>query len=190
MSVEELEWIDPDEIGSAEDEAWRIGDEADVDWCLRRIAAADTEIARVKAMEKAELGRIRDRAAALTAGHEDTKARMRWFLEEYLDRTEQKTVRGLCGTVSRVSGKVSLEFTDADAFISWALDNAPELLRYEPNKSADRWASLNVKPDGTFYDGLGDGFDLPGVRQVVGDGSVRVTLAKPKPELDRDGGIA
>jgi hypothetical protein len=133
-------------------ERFKIEDDSQATWAMRKAAAARTRLDEIKAIAEAEIARIQD-----WAEHE-SRVPMRdldYFeaiLIEYAkgQRAEgRKTVSTPYGSIKSRSGQARFVFSDKTQFIEWAKANRPEWLvvKEEVSLSALRDSSLKEAAD-------------------------------------------
>lgn len=162
-------------------ERWQITSDDQAGWALRKMARAQAERARIKDQATAELDRIEQWAKEADAAAAHDEQFFAGKLVEYRRRLEDAdpklpaTYKLPWGTLARRKGRESVIVEDADALTSWALDNAPELLRYSPDKKA--LGDLPRTPDGAPVSS--DGEPVPGVTVQRADDryEVKATVA-------------
>lgn len=162
---------------AADGGGWTITDEGAADWVLRKVRRALADVAAREAqlaVRREALDRydrevvqpIRDEAARwerlLVAWH-------RRQLED--DPKAPKTVKLPSGQVKSRAGRDRVEVVDEAAFLAWAAEHAPELVRV--SRSADRAAVKRrlgddlVAADEAIVTDAGE--VVPGVAHVEGD---------------------
>lgn len=162
-------------------EGWQISDDDTAAWALRKVAAAEAEIVRVRALADAEIARVQAFVEeACTAPNHDID----WFkakLIDYRRRLERdrpglaQTYRLPSGVLKRAKNPDKVVVADPVAFIEWAQENAPDCLSTVPVVSAIKASPLlqHAPVDADARDVevsmvAGDGEVVPGVVWQVG----------------------
>lgn len=166
-------------------EPFRIENDASAAWAMRKLRRAQAEVQRVKHAAGAERLRLTHwEGDSLVAPNRDIEF-FTAALVDYRHRLEAadpdlpKTYKVVGGSITRRKAPDKVEVTDEQAFVTWALTNAPEAL------SAPTPLVSTLKGDGydTTADGeivrLEFGDAVPGVRLVPG---VDQYAAKPDKE--------
>lgn len=187
---------DLDEFGESPDfgadpEPPRDAEQAN--WRLRRLAKVRAEMAEVERVAQADI----DRAEAWKAARlESLRADERWWAEGLemwhravlSDDPSRKTISLPCGTLVARKQQPVWEFDD-EAFLAWAVEHAPELVRVpEPKPQVNKVEAKKVLVP---VDPLGEGC---GTHVVTAEGEVvpGVTMTTRGPSFtvttDTDGG--
>lgn len=123
---------------------------------LRRLAKVRAEMAQIGAHAQAQIERINEwhaRRVEVLAGRERWLAEglEMWHRAVLADDPSRKTISLPCGTLKSRSQQPVWEFDD-EAFIAWASEHAPELVRIpEPKPAVDKNAAkkaLFALPEG------------------------------------------
>lgn len=154
---------------TAEPEAPQDADE--IDRRLRRLAKVRAQMAQ----DKADAQRVKDKADAWLFHRTSINLAQEAWLVEGLemwhravlaDDPSRKTISLPCGTLKARAQQPVWEF-DEEAFIAWAQEHAPELVRVpEPKPAVDKTAAKKALiPDATGLDLVvtTDGEVVPGV---------------------------
>lgn len=128
---------------SADRERFRIEDDSQATWAMRKAAAARTRLDEIKAIADAEIERIQ-----AWAEHESREPMrdidyFEGILTEYAiaQRAEgRKTISTPYGSVKSRMGRAKYVVEDAEAFFEWARQNRPQFIRVkeEPDLTAIR----------------------------------------------------
>lgn len=123
-------------------EGWQINDDELAAWALRKIAAAEAEIARVRALADAEIARVQ---AFVEDGCTGPNRDVEFFkskLVDYRRRLERdrpdlaQTYKLPSGVLKRAKNPDRVQVVDPVAFTAWAEVNAPDCLSVVPVVSA------------------------------------------------------
>jgi len=159
------------------DGTWRIEDEAEANWALRKLDRAQREIQRVNENARREIERITVSKNAAVKSATDDVGFFTAALIDYRHRLEQadpdlpKTYRLPSGVITRRKPPTRIEVTDEKTFIDWAEGNDPSLLKRTPLVSRltdqkDRYQFEVYSPTGDLIPVTDNGEIVPGVRQV------------------------
>lgn len=163
---------------------FEITDDALAEWALRKLAAAVSEASRLRRIAQAEIDRIQlwaedaERIVGRDASFFTSKLIDYRRTLEARDPKLPGTYKLPAGSLKRTAGRESTKVLDKPALVTWALGNAPEVLKDpEPLVSAmSDWqrteAGEIVSPDGD---------KVPGVQVVKGDPSYTVVPADLTP---------
>jgi len=140
LSLVEALAADGPDIGQTEEarQAWRIDGDNTAVWALRKLAAQEAEIERIRRTAQAEIERVQ--AWALTAENGPARAAdfFRSKLIDYRRRLEAdnpalpKTYRTPAGDIAVRAGRTSVKVIDESQFVDWAVDHKPSALTYKP----------------------------------------------------------
>lgn len=163
----------------AEIEAPRDADE--VDRRLRRLAKVRAEIAQVEEHAARQIDQVN---AWAEARYDVLHGRARWLAEGLemwhravlADDPSRKTISLPCGTLKSRAQQPVWEFDDVDAFLAWAREHRPELVRVkeEPNRAEAKRVLL--VPDDLLPGVVASPYDDPSDEMVPG---VTVTARPP-----------
>lgn len=155
-------------------QAWRCDDDEAAGWALRKLDAAQREHGRIAHEADREIARIeawKDREQAIVQRDIDYfKGQLIGYRRrrEADDATLPPTYKLPWGNLTHRKGRPSTKIVNKDEFVSWALDNVPEALNYEPKVSA--LADFPRKDlDGRTVIVGGGGEIIPGVEVRFGD---------------------
>lgn len=156
-----LDAFDP----SGDDRDLPIPDDAEAENLFRQLANTEARIKANDDMADFEIGKINQWRVMANEPLQNKAIWLRTKLEEYalLTRasTERATVSLPHGTLKTTKAQAEWKI-DSTAFVAWAKENRPELLRvkYEPDKGAVK-VDLIPASDGTVV--TADGEEVPGV---------------------------
>ena len=170
--MELLEYLDQEFASASEErERFRVQDEQQANWCLRKIAAAKAELERKKNLAEAEIFRIQSWLAAEQDKLSGTIDYMTALLEEYhrplyeADPKQNKTISLPCGKLQW--RKVPTKFErDEDKLVECLMAN--QMTDFIETRFKPRWGELKkqvVVKDGFVYD-QETGLLLDGVRAI------------------------
>lgn len=130
------------EVGSQ----FQIADDAQADWALRKISAAESEIAKITKLADEEINKIIAWRVAEVTKHQRTADFMAQLLGTYhrklfAEDATRKTIKLPHGTLMARAGQTKFTFTPE--FVEWARINAPDMLRVKYETDA-------VKAKNTF----------------------------------------
>lgn len=128
--------IEPDLTSDLTEDAshrWRIEDDETAEWAMRKLATTQAELAALDEQMRRWTARIQAwrerRAAPLVRSRDFMAERLKDYALALREATGTKSLDLPSGTVSTRASQPKLEIADDDAFVSWALDVAPSLLR-------------------------------------------------------------
>lgn len=152
---------------------WTIDDDGKATWALRKVAAAEREIADADRLYKAELARLQAWREQVTTAPKRTVDYMTVHLFEYLERLRWKTpnlhtVTLPGGTIThRTSQRVIVK--DADAFMAWAEEHGYERAVKRTPLVSEIKSDLSKTDDGVLVPITVDGENVPGIECEVAD---------------------
>ena len=181
MSADELEPAD-EQYFQIEQPSGYIGvtDDALAVWALGKRAKLETEVKRIRENTQRYIDEIQ---ADATAAESTLLSKMAWFdaeLRGYYEGLHNPpgTYKLPNGTIKRNAPRKSTKVVEPAEFVRWALDNAPDTLKYEPRVSEMKtWARTE---DGSILSP--DGERVPGVQVVAGEPTFTIT-SKAAPEF-------
>lgn len=169
----------PDLTDQGHRDTWTIDDDELANWALRRLAAAQNEIARIRHAARTEIARVE-------AWADDAEQAVRHDVDfftgrliDYRRRLEAadpklaKTYKLPAGSISRRAGRAKVQVLDEAALTAWALKECPEAVAVRvlttPLADQRRYQPVgNVDDDGTRVLVDADGAVVPGVQVVTG----------------------
>lgn len=162
---------------------WRIDDDTAANWALRKLAAAETEKARIRHEAQAEISRVQAWADDAEQAISHDVDFFTGCLVDYRHRLESadpklaKTYKLPAGSIARAKARRKVVLVDADALMEWALDNDRDLLTVRPAR-AEMMAAIGARYDlasavddpdtETEMVVVSTGEQVPGVRIVRG----------------------
>jgi phage host-nuclease inhibitor protein Gam len=189
-AAEDLDEAITDSLVSIDPEqnpVWEVADTNGADWAARKIAQARRRCAEAEAAantQRAVIAEFVD-AAQRDAAHveEFFAGRLRRWHEGLLDEDpKRKTVKLPSGAELKIrAGRASVLVEDEGAFVEWARENNPDLLRttVAPDKTAVAKTLVTAKGGDRLMD-PSTAEVVPGVRQVQAAPSFSVVT----PEVD------
>lgn len=157
-----------------------VTDDAMAVWALGKRAKLEAEIKRIRENTQRFIDEVQADASAAEA---TLASKMAWFdaeLRGYYEGLHNPpgTYKLPNGSIKRNTPRQSTKVVEPDSFVPWALENAPETLKYEPRVSEMKaWARTD---DGCILSP--DGEVVPGVQVVTGEPTFTIT-SKARPEF-------
>lgn len=158
------------------DDPFRIEDDKQADWAMKKIREAREDTARWRAYYAGQLARIEK-------ANEDTESYFTALLECYFGQVPhkatktQESYRLPSGKLVRKAQQPSYE-RDEDTLLAWAHASCPEVIR---TKESVSWEQLKKRvewsPDGEAI-ALGTGEIIPGVKAVQRDPVFQVSFTE------------
>ena len=155
-------------VDAAERERFRVADDQQAAWAMRKLASLRRRQAEIDRTAKAEVDRIEawhvHQSAALVADTNYFTGLLTEYARVERDAHDRKTVSLPHGTIKSRAGGERVDVTDADAFVAWAERSAPTLVRVrvEPDKAAVKAAFTGDPETGAVLDPT-TGEVVPGV---------------------------
>jgi len=133
-------------------ERFKIEDDSQATWAMRKAAAARARLDEIKAIAESEIDRIQHWAEQESRSPVRDLDYFEGILIEYArkQRAEgRKTVSTPYGAIKSRSGQTRFTFSDKAQFVEWAKANRPDWLvvKEEPSLSALRDSSLTAAAD-------------------------------------------
>lgn len=165
---------------------FRVDDDTKAAWAMRKLTEAQRELDRIRAAYRAEAVRLSEELADVSGPRSADVDLFTSMLTDYLrqrhdaDPTVPQTYALPGGKVTRRKAKQTVQVTDPDLFVGWALDNDAAALKMVPQVSrltvAFGYAAPKVGPGETAPLASTAGEIVPGVMVVRGDDTYGVTL--------------
>lgn len=114
-----------------ERDGFTITDDDSAAWAVRKLRAARIELRRINRAAEEERARLAHWEASASRPHEDSITYFESMLHQYQEQQAaegRKTIKLPHGTLSARKRPPAYEF-DAETYIAWAVDNAPDTLR-------------------------------------------------------------
>ncbi len=184
---------------SEPDKPWRIVDDSEAAWAVRKRRSAEARIAGREAVARTFYERIEAERAEVDAWlakvtRDDARTvevmsnKLEMYLHDLVDNDPKLRSHPLVGaTLKFQPGRSQLAVDRIEDFIPWAQEHHPDLLRTmeKVEVSCDKDAvkklikdgTYQVADDGTVFDGMGSGEVLPGIRLTHGDDKYTVEIA-------------
>ncbi len=169
---------DPPEDHEA-DEPWRITNDGEAAWALRKVRSARAERARIAGLAQEELDRISDWASREDTGPARDEAYFTAHLERYAREQRdagRKRISTPHGTVTTRPGQMSLKVDDEAMVVEFLTQHAPHLVRSETRVSIPVAAlkkEIVAEGQDVFWPALG--VAIPGARVEWSPTSVTLT---------------
>lgn len=200
--MDDLPNIDADLTGdtpttlSEPDKPWRIVDDSEAAWAVRKRRSAEARIAGREAVARTFYERIEAERAEVDAWlakvtRDDARTvevmsnKLEMYLHDLVDNDPSVRSHHVVGTTLKFApGRERVTVDDVGAFAEWAHRAGREdLLRRKTEvdanavKAALADGTYQTSDDGTVFDGMGGGEVLPGVRITHGDDKYTIELA-------------
>jgi hypothetical protein len=121
------------EPGAERTPAFRVDSDAKATWAMRKLRGVKAHIQSNRDIAAAEIERVQQWLDAVNAPLDRDAHFFTGLLEDYglNQRAEfdRKTIPLPYGTISTREGTPTITFVDEDAFVAWATEHAPDLLK-------------------------------------------------------------
>lgn len=170
--------IEYDNTEPVDRERFKIEDDSQATWAMRKISAAKGRMSEIQAIADAEIARIQEWAEREAREPLRDIDYFEFILTEYATKQRaegRKTVSTPYGSVKSRMGQAKYVVDDTEAFLQWAKANRPEFIRVkeEPDVSAMR---ERVPADSAVDPETGE--VIPGLRVEPGSPSYKVEVSK------------
>jgi len=181
QTFDALSWDNENSPAPEVREAFRVEDDQQATWAMRKLAAARNRIAEIESIANAEIDRIQEWADAECRQPMRDAEYFKFILTEYARdqrATEgRKTISTPYGAVKSRMSQEKFVVEDQDAFLEWARKNHPEFIRVKelPDLVALKDSALNVP--GAAVDSE-SGEVIPGLRSEPGSPTFTVEVSQ------------
>lgn len=140
-------------------ERFVVTNDSQATWAMRKLAALRARQAEIDAVARAEMERIEawhlSASSALVPDANYFTALLTNYAAQQRAQQQRKSIALPHGVVKSRAGSARIEVTDESAFLAWAEDNAPTLIRVrrEPDKAAIKAAFPPASSPGASEDG-------------------------------------